>query len=175
MEDDPDEASDPVAAAEMHERWAALLANAAMGDAGAEVLPTFPHILNELTPDEAKMLEWLAMQSAGSSLDTFKSHVGYDPTKRRSDQTLYDVYVDNLERHRLISVTRQDRELLEYQRKIEERVNNLPDDRDRWGGRKVPSFPLRAPWRSDTVRMTQLGKAFVAACSPPAADRKSVV
>jgi hypothetical protein len=60
LESDPDESTDPRDAQRMYERWAALLANAAAGDEGAEVLPSFPRLLAELVTTEARMLEMLA-------------------------------------------------------------------------------------------------------------------
>jgi hypothetical protein len=41
----------------MQDLWAALLANAAAGDRGAEVLPSFVTILAELTPPQATLLD----------------------------------------------------------------------------------------------------------------------
>jgi hypothetical protein len=53
LEDDPDDpAADPEEAEAMHERWAAMLANAAADDAGADVPPSFPIILSELETKE---------------------------------------------------------------------------------------------------------------------------
>jgi hypothetical protein len=161
LEDDPEDAEDPAAAEQMQERWAALLANAALGDAGANVLPSFPRILNELMPEEAKMLEWLGDQSAGSALDTFKAQAaGYDWTRSRHDQPIFDVYVDNLERLQLISVSRVDREFRDFQRNVEERIKRI--DGDPWGARS-----LTRGYSPETVQLTALGQAFITACMPP--------
>lgn len=43
-------------AEELQDRWAALLANAASSESNS-VMPSFPHILSELTPDEVKFLD----------------------------------------------------------------------------------------------------------------------
>jgi hypothetical protein len=52
LEDEKDEV--------MLDRWAALLANAAAGtERGATVLPSFPRILSELSPEEAAILDKL--------------------------------------------------------------------------------------------------------------------
>jgi len=43
----------------MARRWATLLANAAAGEGGNEVLPSYAAILSELTSREAELVEWL--------------------------------------------------------------------------------------------------------------------
>jgi hypothetical protein len=169
LEEDPEEAIDADAAEAMHDRWAALLANAAIGDAGAKVMPSFPRILTELQPQEASMLEWLAGHRAGSNLETFKEQAGYDMTAHAEGQEVYDVYVDNLERLRLIEVVRQDRQLLESLRQVVGRLNDIPNDVSRRSFRSgFSSSSIRAPFPSGpVVHMTPLGRAFVAACTPP--------
>jgi hypothetical protein len=42
---------------DLHQRWVALLANAARTDFDGEVLPSFPDILKQLTPAEAQFLD----------------------------------------------------------------------------------------------------------------------
>jgi hypothetical protein len=133
---------------DMQARWAALLANAAAGETQPEVTPAFVSILAELTPVEATMLEWLdETGSYGRNLDSLMEVAGYDLSSRESAAP-YRVYVDNLARLNLIEVNEPDRALLE----LEEQVIT----RNR---RRLPRFA--------TVQMTALGRAFVAACTPP--------
>jgi hypothetical protein len=46
--------------ATLSDKWAALLANAAAGEKGAEVSPRFAHILSLLTPEEARLFDIVA-------------------------------------------------------------------------------------------------------------------
>jgi hypothetical protein len=153
---------------EMHERWAALLANAA-SDEAPDVPPSFTRILSELTPPEAQMLEWLAQHRGGSALHTFKQQAGYDYTSDKP-QPEYDVYVDNLERHKLIEVTRQDPRQQAFQRDLVRKIQEM----EAGGPGALPIRPLgartvRAPNVTDSVHVTALGRAFVVACTPPGA------
>ena len=56
---------------ELQKSWAALLTNAATTDFTTEVLPSFPDILRQLTPDEVRFL------------DTVEYEVGQDEATRR--------------------------------------------------------------------------------------------
>lgn len=139
---------------DMHRRWAALLANAAAGGDTPDVLPSYPRILSELTPVEAKMLDWLAQDGMGSAdLDAFMAQGGFDPIPADGLRKTfpYSVYVDNLERLQLVKVHNPDRALAELARKV--------DVRGIFAG---PSWP--------SVGITALGTAFVAACAPPPRD-----
>jgi hypothetical protein len=84
LEDDPD----------MQQRWAALLANAAAGEQGAEVMPAFAQVLSELTPIGAKMLDELAQTSHGQvDIHWLAEAAGWD----LSDATVSDqvnVHID---------------------------------------------------------------------------------
>jgi hypothetical protein len=125
-------------------------------------MPSFPRILSELVPEEARMLEWLTEQSGGSTLHTFKSQVGFDPTRSTAEQPLFDVYVDNLERLQLIAVSRSDARQDQFQREVADRIRTLNPDRF---GRPGPR--IHTPRSGDHVSVTQLGRAFVAACTSP--------
>ena len=85
-----DESADAQA---MRQHWAALLANAAAGDLGADVLPGFPHILAELTPVEAEMLDWV-IRSLDSNIKGFSE--AFAGVSRQ------EMHVNNLERLRLV-------------------------------------------------------------------------
>jgi hypothetical protein len=143
---------------DMQARWIALLANAAAGDAAnGEVLPSLPQILSELRPVEAQMLDWLAEEQerrwpsrAGTDLGFFGEQFGYPRVGLGStpQDTRFGVYVDNLERLRLSLVSHPD-----------ERVAKLEH-----------AFQVGKPsgsgWAPARIRITDLGVAFVAACSP---------
>jgi len=49
LEDDPD----------LHARWAALLANAASLAHGAKIIPAFAEILRQITPVQARLVQWM--------------------------------------------------------------------------------------------------------------------
>lgn len=130
----------------MQEMWAALLANAAAGDLGADVLPSFPRILAELSPAEAAMLAELYREfetvsgAAGTIFDWL-------PMERRlrdivpASKDEFDVWLENLVRLGLCRITRGDLEILAAK-----------TGRPEIGGA--------------TISRTQLGNAFVTACKP---------
>ena len=124
---------------DMQERWAALLANAAVGDAGREVVPSFVRILQELSPPEAKMLDWLAGLPDGSPVAELMGVAGFTGAAREWRYP-YDVYVENLERLGLTTA-------------------------DILGPHLSLAGPVDSP-----VRVSRLGAAFVAVCTPPAAE-----
>lgn len=57
------------------DKWAALLANAAAGRAGAGSHPSFPRILAELSPNDARFLDLLAERTTKVTFGEFKSEV----------------------------------------------------------------------------------------------------
>ena len=140
---------------EMHTRWAALLANASAGDAAnGEVLPSFPQILSELTSIEATMLERLARDDdrghQGIDLNYFGDEFGF-PTPMMGDpprDPIFNVYIDNLERLQLCIVDRPDTRVAELEKQLGVR-------------------PRGIVWPYPRIRLSDLGTAFVAACTPP--------
>jgi hypothetical protein len=144
---------------DMQTRWIALLANAAAGDAAnGEVLPSLPQILAELTPVEAQMLDWLAEEQerqwpsrAGTDLGYFGEQLGYPRVGLGSppQDPRFGVYVDNLERLRLCLVSHPDERVAELERAFQVGVR-----------------PGGSGWAPPRIRITDLGVAFVAACSP---------
>jgi Abortive infection alpha len=142
---------------EMQERWAALLANAAAAEDTPEVLPSFAPMLSEITAPEAKMLEGLAglrrpQWSHMPTLDLteFMAFAGYDwrsdQGRETSTRDRYEVFVNNLERLRLIEVDR------------ESRISDLQ--------RELTGSPMM---HRTKVQLTALGAAFVDACTTPSA------
>lgn len=160
LADDPDEAADREEATAMHERWAALLANAAAGDEGATVLPAFPRILSELAPPEARLLELIARDEyASPPVWAFMEALGFDADDEEQAQA-YAVHVDNLERLNLCTISRPSGD-----------VRRLAEELERQR-RSQETFPpvgrrIRPPSTTPTVRVSALGKAFIAACTRP--------
>jgi Abortive infection alpha len=77
---------------EMADRWAALLANAA-DPAADEVPPSFPEVLKQLTPAEARLLDAIYPGHTGD-LTSLAQQLGLG--------SQFFVAVDNLVRHQLI-------------------------------------------------------------------------
>ena len=165
LENDPETSKDPEGAADMQERWAALLANAAMGEAGVEVMPGFPHILSELTAPEAEILDFLRSRQDESygrptALDTLMDEAEIEPWSLGvPDDPRYGrfmVQLGNLERQGLCIVRRPNKELAEVVRLI---------------GNDLRRVRIET---NTVVELTELGQAFISACTPPAeleADR----
>lgn len=125
---------------EMQTRWAALLANAATEEQpGSIVLPSFSQILSELSPLEARMLDWLAANlreyevpghaghvpgHAGHELDYFGVQFGF-PTQMMGDPPrpeIFFVSVDNLQRLQLCTLERPNKVLRDLAMKIDRRI-----------------------------------------------------
>lgn len=139
---------------DMLTRWAALLANAAAGEASnGDVLPSFPQILAELTPPEAAMIDWLASRQERArdslDLDYFGDEFGFPMPAFGGPprDPIFDVYVDNLERLQLVAVVRKNARIDVLEREL---------------GKNRPG------WQRSRIGLTALGTAFVAACTPPA-------
>lgn len=148
LQPDPEETTHSEAARAMRARWAALLANAAVGEAGADVPASFPTLLAELEPTEAAALEWLAALPVGTDLATFLERFGYSQIKG-GDWRPMNAHADNLARLRLCDV-----------RIIDPDFQNVMDKLPR------PLSRGEKPPVAD-VQLTDLGRAFIEACSPP--------
>lgn len=133
LEDDADEA--------MASRWAALLANAAAGDRGAAVLPSFPRILAELSSDEARILDALYEEAETRPPPLVMSHL---PEFQREigmgEDALFTARLFNLDRLKLVRTHVRSDEIAE--------------------GQYVQTVYL--------IEGTPLGNSFVTACKPPA-------
>lgn len=163
LEDDPEEAVDPEAAESMQRRWAALLANAAAGERGASVGPGFPGMLSELEAIEARILDTLAGQRPEARIDTSSLAVSLGLAMEDEPVRIaYWVHLDNLERLKLCTVRRKDSDL-------EALYNYLSrDEHNPFGtGRAIGTPRIPRPERADLVFATELGRAFVRACTPP--------
>jgi hypothetical protein len=91
LEDENDE--------EMIDRWASLLANAAAGpERGATVLPSFPRILSELSPEEAAILHTLDADPDPARVPSLYHLYPDDPRLDRDDDRLFYVRCFNLAR-----------------------------------------------------------------------------
>ncbi|MFL5963336.1 MAG: Abi-alpha family protein [Gaiellaceae bacterium] len=146
---------------DMLTRWAALIANAAgVSTELPTVLPSFASMLSELTPREAKMLDWLAGLRKpvwgpdylpGADIDSIMEQAGYSWPEHGGDRRQYEVLVDNLERLRLVAVDRNEA-LTQLRREV-------------MGGPAI---------HRTMVQLTALGAAFVDACAPPSAERRQL-
>jgi hypothetical protein len=138
----------------MAERWAALLANASADREGTAISPAFPRILAELTAPEAALLDRLAQQE---SLMLFEVQIELHPEGRRDDEAVpsepeFDLHVANLERLALAQVSRLDRSV----RELRDEMNVIVKRQS------LTAFP-----RGPEISITDFGRAFVSACTPP--------
>lgn len=153
----------------LRDRWAALLANAAAGDEGAAVLPAFPQILAELTAIEAQMLDRLASTDFGEmSLYEFAAVGGWDLNRHQASAP-GRVHIDNLERLRLCTLHRTDPLVSQALRDISRREQEAA----RRGARPAGGYAVPRPVQiggGSSVSISELGRAFVAACTPPGTE-----
>jgi hypothetical protein len=128
LEDDP----------EMAERWAALLANAADPEA-TEVPPSFPDILKQLSPTEARILDAVfeALVEGGEDAILHGARVRL---ALGVDEKTYTVAVENLYRERLLKPVSVKLDFVE------------------------PADTRYATDTLETVMLTALGETFVRAC-----------
>lgn len=128
LEDDP----------EMAERWAALLANAADPEV-TEVPPSFPDILKQLSPVEARILDGVF----GALVEGGEDAILHGARVRLAlgiDEETYTVAVENLYRERLLKPVSVKLEFVE------------------------PADTRYATDTLETVMLTALGQTFVHAC-----------
>jgi len=134
----------------LHERWVALLANAARTDCDVEILPCFPDILRQLTPDEARFMDKVYDESHLTDPDRLEAIRAANPNvtvniplealgiSASSLKSVSSLMIDNLER--LMLVTRTAVEIS----RTEEIRNVMPP--------------------ANHLYLSTLGKAFVRAC-----------
>ncbi|MGD9904284.1 MAG: Abi-alpha family protein [Vicinamibacterales bacterium] len=149
--------------AELRERWVRLLAAAASGDSNA--LPAYVSILSELSPQEVRILDWLYRhtKTQGPSGVVF-----IESTRTRAlnsldvSADLLPVLLGNLVRLGLarhpVEVLGSDIERFFDRRtyQIEEGYDDIP-----------PADDFDAVHVEERFSMTELGAAFVEACSYP--------
>jgi hypothetical protein len=132
----------------MIDRWAALLANAASGaDRGAKVLPSFPRILAELSPEEAAILETLYRDPDPNRVPSLYRRHGDDADLARDDPLFY-TRCFNLERLGLLEASWE---------------NVQVTDTDPPDYRHTVAY----------IEGTALGLSFVVACLPPTGSSPS--
>lgn len=96
---------------DLNQRWAALLTNAARTDYDGSVLPAFPEILNQLTPEEARFLDEVYEESVASdsgkvrSDSAFHDEEGFWRISAKALASVHPVLIDDLERLRLVTRT----------------------------------------------------------------------
>jgi abortive infection alpha-like protein len=141
---------------ELQRKWAALLANAASSKSSNFILPAFADILRQLTPVQARMLDWMHdMKSEYETWPTIWPDVSRDQieTAFSLSPANYALLITDLERLQLI----------EPRRDIKSNDETIDGDE---------MFQLIiARWNSqvkyDSIGFTALGLRFVEACKPP--------
>ncbi len=135
LEDENDE--------EMIDRWAALLANAAAGpQRGATVLPSFPRILSELSPEEAAIVDVVYQPPDAARVPEMYHVYPDDPRLRRADDPLFDTRCFNLARLGLLQA---------------------PWENAQVGDTDPPVYEHKVHYLEGNA----LGLSFVLACTPP--------
>lgn len=155
----------------LSEKWAALLANASTEYAGsAPVLQAFPRVLAELDPADAALLDRIAA-TEDAAISLIDLQLEFHP-ESRDDQgemsrvAAFDLHIANLERLGLCVLPQTDPDLNELKAGLErQRVESWPTD-----GGSPGHNPLYVPIeREPSIRLTEWGQAFLAACTPPQA------
>ena len=136
--------------AEMKTRWAALLANAAVGN---KVLPAYAEILRQLVPLQAKMLDWMYKRYT-VGIQNF--HCSVMQPEVGLDDATYALLITDLHRLQLIDGTRE--------------IKTIPNLGEGMSGSLTGGtiFPLTTATVYANTILTSLGLAFIAACLPPA-------
>jgi hypothetical protein len=150
----------------MVDKWAALLANASAGDAGAPVAVAFPRILADLTAGEAEILDRLSVGDRGAwevgllQLEIYPDSVSGPASRaqRLLRVPAYKVHLTNLERLGLCRVTRHNPGQRELAAALTEEFGRGTRSRARLAGLLAGA---------NTVALTAWGLAFLDACSPP--------
>lgn len=128
LEDDP----------ELSEKWAGLLTSAAAGSNAPPVLPSFPVALAQLTPLDAKVLDYLWLWDAENT-DLFVDR----------DQARMDLEIE----HEAFAVAR---DTLLGLRVVEPEPASMVDSKGYF-----------RPLNQQGIRITSLGRRFVTACQGP--------
>jgi hypothetical protein len=132
----------------LHDIWAALLANAASPENAEKVRPGFIAILKQMAPDEAALLKWVFEQRTGQNAGAFNVPLPYEQLlvaydalglAQRADPFSYHTCVQSLQSAQLIEAR---------------------PDTDKAAGPLTPPYSL-----------TFRGLSFMFACRPP--ERKA--
>jgi hypothetical protein len=147
--------------ADLQNHWAALLANAAAGT--VKMLPAFVEILGQLTPIQARILEWMDSLKQDVQLDRLIwPEVSRRDIERRFHLSPQDFALLFTDMHRLQLI--EGREELPRMSLDRDNVETIVNTLINLAGSRV---------MYDLVSLTALGIAFVAACSKVAPGRKS--
>jgi len=147
---------------DLHQRWVALLTNAARTDFGGKFLPSFPDILKQLTPAEAQFLDraydetTIYAERRRDEIRVNNPHVNVSDElattlgiSGRILSSLPSVMIENLER--LVLVTRTNVPL-----SLEDKI--------------VHTMPS-----ANHLYVSELGKAFVRACRIDTPEKRDVM
>jgi len=144
----------------LRKRWASLLANAGSLGPANKVLPAYVEILRQLTPDQAAILDWMYLQKTPSLTNHWP-----DFERKVIEQTFslspsdYALLVTDLARLQLVEGRRASvpspRMTLENFDDVMETVIETLNERSHY----------------QMINFTSLGVHFMAACTPPLAER----
>ena len=151
----------------LRKKWAALLANAARPDASKpRIIPAFSEILRQLTPDHARILDWMYGMEIDITPDGL-SKTWPDVARAEIENTFklspadYALLITDMERLQLIEPRRD--------------IPVMDDDNVEIDGDQVLALAV-ARWNSrvkyDSIGFTSLGLHFIQACLPPKAVGK---
>jgi hypothetical protein len=146
---------------ELSERWAALLANAAAHDGDEKVLPSFPTLLRQISPVDARALDHLFSvhdRISSGEIAPEEFNVGTD----RADR-LVPWGIEPAELHRVLGLQSSDAVGVSLDNLVGlGLVEREPLMRMSEQHVLVPTIP-------GGVRLSQLGVRFIRACQPPRA------
>jgi hypothetical protein len=146
---------------ELQRKWSSLLANAASPGPENKILPGFTEILRQLTPVQAKILDWMYSQKHNAAPGLFDTW----PDCERKDiegtfnlsPAEYALLITDLERLQVI----------EPRREITAKDIEGTVDAEEMFRLIVAYWNTRE--RYDTIGLTSLGIQFIKACTPPKA------
>jgi hypothetical protein len=131
---------------DMQQQWATLLANAATARTPLDALPSFPRILQDLTPQHVAVLDWMYAEFVQHpDISDINMHEILHEFQMTDED--YELLVADL--HRL--------QLIDGRRIVEFRMRDENDER--------PSYTSASEY--GTIGLTSLGKRFIRACTVP--------
>jgi hypothetical protein len=142
---------------DLRAKWAALLANAASSSDANKVLPAYAEILRQLTPVQARILDWIFDQAFDSTIGFLKW-----PDVKREDverafglsSADYALFVSDMDRLQVLE-GRRDTNVPAHLSMTHEQMQELIIGR--WESRE----------KYNLVTLTTLGVGFMYACTPP--------
>jgi hypothetical protein len=145
----------------LHDMWAALLANAASPGHAEKVRPAFISVLKQMSPDEARVLKWL--------------HEHEDVWKQRNGFSIFDLQSIQVE---LAFVTKEEsRSMTKFDGRFVACLDGLEGEllirRDYWKSEDQADPKVYPAPVLYTFTITVRGVDFIEACRPPKPTPKS--